>query len=131
MGLLDGEIAELVADALGGVIFLDATLTRDVTPDTSPDYESFDPPAPEPITYTCKAIRTNYSTGYMAQGFVNAGDVKITILQQTLGVTPQPGDRIAITGMGGPWSIVPANSSGAEAVKADPANATWTCRARA
>jgi hypothetical protein len=128
---LSGSFARKVGKAMSSVLFLDATLTRDVASSNSPDIDSFDPPAPTQITYTCKANRDTYDVGLIAGGMVQATDVKVLILQTTLNTTPQSGDRLTITGQGGPWSIVPANSSGQAAVSADPANATWQCRARA
>jgi hypothetical protein len=127
---LSGSLARTIGKAMSG-LFLDATLTRDVASSNSPDIDSFDPPAPTQVTYSCKAVRDTYAVGLIAGGLVQATDVKIIILQTSLQVTPQSGDRLTITGQGGPWSIVPENSSGQAAVSADPANATWECRAKA
>jgi hypothetical protein len=121
---LAGSLAATIGAAFNS-LFLDATLTRDV-PGTIVD--PADPPVPTTTDYTCKAIREMYGVGYRSAGIVNANDVKIIILQTSLAVTPQSGDRITITGMGGPWTIVP-NGSGQPAVGADPANATWEIRA--
>lgn len=127
MGLLDGEIAEIVADALGEDIFLDATLIRDVPAEqTSPEYEEFDPPVPTPVTYTMKAIESEYSTGLRAAGLVGAQDVEVLILADTLEVTPESGDRITIRGA--TRTIVPASAAGKKAVTGDTARATWSCR---
>lgn len=124
MGLLDGQLARIVANA-GSQFFFDAVLTRDAIPD-SPAYEEFDPPAPVPVLYTCKALDTEYSAGLRAQGLVGAKDVEVTILATTLSVEPQPGDRITVRGA--TFTIVPANSGRQKAVQGDPARATWSCR---
>jgi hypothetical protein len=112
-------------------LFLDATLTRDVASSNSPDIEPFDTPAPTQTTFSCKAIREFYGDRLRAGGLVNAKDVQIIILQTSLDTTPVIGDRISITGMGGPWTIVSPGAGEQPAVMADPANATWDCRASA
>lgn len=126
---LQGSLAATIGRAFNS-LFLDATLTRDMFVTNSPD-DSFDPPTPTPTDYACKAMRATYGLGYLRDSLVEAGDVKIVILQTSLSIDPLPGDRIIILGFGGPWTIVPANSSGLGAVTADPANAIWQCRARA
>ncbi len=127
---LSGSLARTIGRAFSS-LFLDATLVRDVFPPPSPDYEAFDPPEPTPTTYTMKAIRNTFGAGLLAASLVRADEVEILILQTSLDTTPQSGDRITISGMGGPWSIVPKDSAGRAAVEADPANATWSCRAKA
>lgn len=125
---LGGSLATAIYKGMKG-LFLGATLTRDVVPD-SPAYDAFDPPAPVSTDYACKAVRDNYGVGHRSGGLVDSKDVKIIILQNSLSVTPQSGDRISITGQGGPWTIV-GDVPGQPAVSADPANAIWECRARA
>lgn len=125
MGLLDGEIADIANSALGD-IFLDATLERDVVSSSDPADPDF---SDSPASYSCKAIRENYGVSHRSGGLVKAQDVKILILQLSLSTTPQALDRITIVGMGGPFTIV-SDGEGQPAVIADPANATWECRAR-
>ncbi len=125
---LSGSLAATINSALG-FLFLEATLTRDVVPD-SPAYDPADPPASVPVSYSCKAIRETYGVGHRSGGLVEAQDVKILILQNSLSVTPKPLDRILITGMGGTFTIVAPGAGGQPSVMADPANATWECRAR-
>ncbi len=121
---LSGSLAATIGQAMA-FLFIDATLTRDVAGTV---VDPADPPAPTEVEYSCKVIRDTYGTNYRAAGLVNDRDVKIIILQTSLAVAPQSGDRIDIDGMGGPWTIVPAGS-GQPAVSADPANATWEVRA--
>lgn len=125
---LSGSLAKTIHGAMKN-LFLDATLTRDVIPN-SPAYDPIDPPAPTQVNYPCLAIRDSYGIGFKSGGLVEAEDVKVIILQKSLSTTPIPLDRITITGMGGPFTIVPPGTSGQAAVSADPANATWECRAR-
>lgn len=120
---LESTIRKSIYNGMKG-IFLDATLTRDVAGNGA----AYDPGSPTPSSYACKAIRETFGVG-RTPPLVNGGTVKVTILQLSLAVTPQPGDRITITGQGGPYSIVPEGADG-PAVSADPANAIWECSAK-
>lgn len=125
---LSGSLAKTINKAFKN-LFLDATIIRQVVLPTSPAFDPADPPAPTPVSYPCKAIRDNYGVSLRASGLVNGTDVKVIILQQSLSITPIPLDQITITGMGGPFTIVAPGTGGQPAVIADPANATWECRA--
>lgn len=120
-----GSIANTIGNAMAG-LFLDATLTRDV-PGVATD--PADPPAPTPVVYTCKAIEENYSAGLRGQGLVDARDIQVLILANSISVEPQPLDRITIRSRA--VTIVPADAAGMKAVQSDPARATWLCRCRA
>lgn len=122
---LTGSLSKTIYGAMKN-LFLDATLTRDVVASGG---DPADPPVPVPVSYPCKAIRDTYGVGVRSGGLVNEKDVRVIILQKSLSVTPIPLDRISITGMGGPFTIVAPGSGGQPAVSADPANATWECRA--
>lgn len=120
-----GSVAKTVYGAMKN-LFLDATLTRDVV---AAGGDPADPPAPTPVSYPCKAIRDTYGVSFRSGGLVNEQDVKVIILQQSLSVTPIPLDRISIVGMNGQLTIVTPGAGSQPAVSADPANATWECRA--
>jgi len=120
---LESTIRTSIYNGMKG-LFLDATLVRDV----AGAGDAYDPGAPTQSSYTCKAIREYFAAG-RTPPMVNGATVKITILQLSLSVTPQPGDRITITSQGGPYSIVPQSDAG-PAVTADPANAIWECQAK-
>ncbi len=124
---LAGSLAKTINKAMKS-LFLDAVLTREVVPD-SPAYDPVDPPDPVAVDYPCKAIRDSYGVSFRSGGLVDGKDVKVIILQQSLSIIPAPLDRITITGMGGPFTIVTPGSGTQPAVMADPANATWECRA--
>lgn len=125
---LSGSLAATIYGAMKN-LFLDAVLTRDVIPD-SPAYNPADPPAPVSVDYPCKAIREEYGLGFRVGGLIDLQDFRVIILQNSLSTIPIPLDRITITGMGGPFTIVPPGIRGQPAITADPANATWECRAR-
>lgn len=123
--ILEGSLARTIASA-ASFIFLNATLTRS-TPGVSPD--PADPVPPTETTYSCKAIEDTFSTGLLEKGLVNATDVKILILANTLSggtIVPQSLDKITIRGV--TYTIVPPGTSGLGAVMGDPAKATWSCR---
>jgi hypothetical protein len=122
---LSGSLAATIGKAFKN-IFLDATLTRDGAT-TGPAY---DPVAGTAVSYSCKAIAQQYSTGMQGQGLVGATDAQILILATSLAVTPQPLDRISIPSQSISGTIVPADASGLQAVSTDPAKAVWQCRAR-
>lgn len=122
MGLLDGEIAEIVDDALAD-IFLDATLTRDGANSGT----AYDPVIGTPTTYTCKAIVEEYGSGVRGQGLVGAKDIKVLILANSLAVEPQALDRISVPSKG-VSGVVHDGNEGMKAVVGDPATATWECR---
>lgn len=114
--LLSGSLAKTIANA-AKTIFLDATLQHD-TPNAGAD--AFDPAAPTPATYSCKAIVESYSTYFRAQGLVEQNDRKILILAATLAITPATGDKISVSG--GTYTIVNVGT--------DPATAVWECQGR-
>lgn len=124
MSILD-DVAGIIADAAGDLVFKDATLTKTVTVAGA---NPWDPPASTSTTaYTCKALRDTFGTTWLAGGLVDAEDVKVLILADTLSVTPEAGDRITIGS--DTWTLVPAGG-GKPAVSVDPANACFECRAR-
>ena len=128
MSILD-DVAGIIADAAGDLVFKDATLTR---PTKVAGATAYDPPASTgTATYTCKALRDTFGSTWLAGGLVAAEEVKIIILADTLSVEPQPGDKITIQGE--TYTIVPMSvgfGQGIKAVGADPATATWECRAK-
>ena len=117
--VLSGSLARAIYGGMK-LLFLDATLLRDVAEPTSPSFDAFDPPAPTTSSFPCKAIRDNYSNYEMASGLVQVGDAKILILAQSLSVTPTIADRVTISGT--TFRIIN--------VLIDPATALWTCQGR-
>jgi hypothetical protein len=100
-------------------LFLDATLTRDVIPD-SPAYDPADPPVPSSTDYTCKAIVEVYSDYFRKNGLVDAKDRKVLILADSLSVTPKANDRVTISGV--TFTVMEVDT--------DPATAVWECKGR-
>jgi hypothetical protein len=117
MGLLDGELKGIIAEA-AGFLFLDATLSRySSVAGGTPDDPAI---SATPTTYSCKAIVEEFSERFRFDGTVNDGDVKVLVLAQTLSVTPVRGDIITVTG---------DKARKVLNIAKDPAGATWELRA--
>jgi len=131
---LSGSLAVTIGSAMA-FLFLDATLKRNVAVAGSGD--PFDPAPRTTTSYTCKAIHEKYGVGLIGAGVVDGQDRLIMILATSFklagvavaGFKPAPGDTISF-GDGQSFTIVPAGSSGLDAVTTDPAKAVWNCRCR-
>lgn len=115
---LSGSLARTVGNALRS-LFLDATLVQDVPVVGSPDV-TFDPADPTPTSYTCKAIVEKYAERFRLEGLVEQNERKVLILSDSLSVTPEPGNRVTISGI--TFTILE--------VQTDPATAVWECKGR-
>jgi hypothetical protein len=115
---LAGKLAASIYKGMKG-LFLDATLTRDGVNSG----QGYSPNLAEPTVYTCKAI-AQPSKGAQGTDIVSATDTTILILRNSLSVSPEPLDRIAIASQG-ISGVIPSDP---KAVKSDPAAATWECR---
>ena len=104
-------------------IFLPATLTRA----TAGAGDPFDPGTPTTTSYSCRAIHEDWSAYHMASNLVAGSDRKIIILANSLGFAPEAGDQVSIRGE---TFTIYGSGAGQPAVEADPALATYTCRAR-
>lgn len=114
---LEGALARTVGSAFRS-LFLPATLTRDMVP-TSPSFDPFDPPAPIPVEYGCRAIVERYAQKFRLEGLVEANERRVLVLTTSLSVRPQPNDRITVRGV--TFTIVEVGT--------DPAEACWDLRA--
>ncbi len=119
---LSGSLAKTIYKSFKS-IFLDATLTRD----GANSGDAYDPETATATVYTCKAIAQEYSAGVQGTDLVGGTDMKILILANSLSVTPEPLDRIAIPSQA-ISGVVYGGTTGMKAVTSDPARATWTCR---
>lgn len=120
MSILEGGFADDVASALDAAdIPFDLTLTRDVEQD-SPAPEPGNPPNIVPVDYTCKGFADDFDASWRAGSLIQAGDVRVIIVANSLAVEPVAGDRITVRG----------KTYSAVSVAADPALATWQIQAR-
>lgn len=117
MGLLDGELAQIVGEAFDEAgIFWDASLSRE-TAGAGPEWN---PGSPTSVNYSCKAITDTYSERLRAEGLIKADEVKVLILATSLSVEPKPADKVTIRGE--TYTVLE--------VSTDPAKAVWVCKAK-
>jgi len=110
MGLLDGGIQTIAHNALAGIM-LDVTLTDVVegtyVPGTGKTNTETD--------YACKGFVEDDAQRYKDTGMVTDGERVVTILQGSLSITPDVGDKLTIR----------SSESLVKSVAQDPAQATW------
>lgn len=120
MSILDGDIADTIADALTNAgLPLDVVLSRTVPGEPDPE-TPWIPGTPVTTNYTCKGWADRFTEEWEAGTTILAGDVRIFILATTLDVTPQPGDVVTVRG----------DSRTIISVSTDPALASWDLQAR-
>lgn len=129
MGLLDGEIAQIVGDALESAgMTLPVTLTKSTSGTRTPGAASGGT-NPTTISYTAQGLVAS-TEGLRRSGSLIAGvDRVIRIFGSSIsgGVVPTPGDRITIEGT---TSTIVGDSGGMRAVQRDPAGASYLCQCR-
>lgn len=129
MGLLDGDIASIVSDALVGAgMSMDATLIK-ITPGPRTIGAISGGTNPMTASYQVQAIPASTEPFRIAGTLISGVDRVIKIYGATLptGVAPKPGDRIAIDGS---TSTIVGDSGGQRAVVVDAAKAVYTCQCR-
>jgi hypothetical protein len=110
MGLLDGDIQSIVQSALAPFM-LDVTYTDVV----EGDYIVGTGKVSTETDYDCKGMVEDDAQRYKDLGLVKDGNRVVTILQGSLSVTPEIGDKVTIRSV---ESLVGS-------VAQDPAQATW------
>jgi len=127
MGLLDGDIAQLVSDALVGAgMSLPVTLTKIVHGVRNPGALT-EGRTRTIMDYAAQGIVSTYSiyvTSSSAGAQIQVGDRSIKLWAASIesGAIPEPGDRISIAD--GTYTIVEAG------VQRDAASAVYTCQCR-
>jgi hypothetical protein len=94
MGLLDGEIATLVGDALDFML-LDGTLRREVS--TTVDSLG-NPVLSTPATYTFRGFDDEYTAAYRAMAGIPERDIKIVVAGSSIATVPLQNDKVTIRG---------------------------------
>lgn len=120
MSILSGSFAAEIADALAAAsIPFELTLSRDVEQD-SPAPEPGNPPVIVTVDYACRGFVDDFDASWRAGSLIQAGDVRVIIVANTLAVEPVAGDLITVRD----------KTYVAVSVQADPAGATWQIQAR-
>lgn len=114
--ILETQLASLIYTGMKS-LFLDATLTRD----GANSGDAYDPDTAAATVYNCKAIPVQDAKG--TQNLEGDSEVMVLILANSLSVTPEPLDRIAVPSRG-IAGVIPDRK---KAVTSDPARATWKC----
>ena len=121
MGLLEGELADIINDALESAdVPFDLTLSRDVPGSTAPPYSQWNPGPPTTQTHACRGFVDDYRADQRDGTLIMQNDRKVVILAPSISVTPVPGDKV--TARGQEYTVV--------TVQADPALATYLCQVR-
>lgn len=125
MGLLDGELAQIVGSALVGAgMSKPTTLTR-VTPTARDPAHPTTKTAPTTVDFPCQGFVARLEP-YLIRGTLIANVTRVVkIYGSTLasGVVPAPGDRVTIEGL---TSVIVPDDGGKRAVQRDPAGAVYT-----
>jgi hypothetical protein len=122
VSILDGELADTIADALiDAAIPFAVTITRSGTTGGDPA----DPGSGTTVTtdYPCQGFVDSYSAFDVANSLVLAGDVKIVVIANSLDMPSQPSPGDIVTARGRSYSIIN--------VSADPALALFEIQGRA
>jgi len=116
--ILDGDLADDIADALNsaGIPFA-VTITRDV-PQDSPD--PADPLPPISTDFAGNGFIDEWDADYITSTLVERSDVKIVIIANSIAIVPVAGDRVTVRAA--TYSVMNVSS--------DPAGATFTLQAR-
>lgn len=120
MGLLDGDIKNVVHNAASGV-FLDYKVIDPNEGSYNSDTQQFEGGG-APNTYNCKGITEDYSVHERQESNIQENDRKIILLAGSIPVQPKQG-----------WEVEDNEGNGYEIVgpiKKDPAGATYIIQGR-
>lgn len=124
MSLLEGDLAQIIGDALTGAdLTYELVIPRTTREPRPPDWPTWQHWEGETVTvhHSCQGFVDTYSEFLIASGVVQAGDVKIVIVQTTLQIEPKLTDVIIARGK--TYTIIDMSE--------DPARATLEVKARA
>lgn len=124
MSILEGEIAEIVADALiGADVPYQVYIVRTTNTEPPPDWPTHIIWEGSPVTteYAVMGWVDTFSANLIAQGVVNVDDAKIVLLQPTMPFRPVLADLIKARGQ--TYTVLGVHAE-------DPAKATLELRAK-
>ena len=120
MSLLEGELANIIGDALVGAdIPYDLTVIRMELGQGNPD-RPWEPGQPVAVSYPCKGFTDTYNVHEQSASVIQSGDIKIVIVANTLSITPEP--NMSVQARGVTYRVID--------VSPDPALATYQVQAR-
>ena len=115
MSILEGELAETIADALiEASVPVAVVVTRNEV--SGPVWE----PIITPVAHDCQGLTVRYTVLERAHSNVEVSDVKVLILASTLDIEPNSSNIVTIGGT--TFSII--------AFSTDPARALWVFQSR-
>ena len=129
MGLLDGELASLVADALVSAELTKPAVLIKVTPGARDPAHVSAGTNPTTTTYRAQGLVASLSAFQIANTLIKDANRVVRLFGATIagGAVPEPGDRITIEGV---TSTIVNDDGGKRAVQRDPASATYLCQCR-
>lgn len=113
MGLLDGDIADAIADGFDGLL-LTGTLTKFTATGRDADGDTITTPTP----YACQGVIENYDGVYRVQAQIPETDVRVLLIAGLTASVPAIGDTITMSG----------RNYRVRKVSRDPASATYDCQ---
>lgn len=120
MSLLEGELANIIGDALVEAnIPYDLTVIRMEPGQGNPD-RPWEPGEPVAVSYGCLGFVDTYTVHEQSASIIQAGDVKIVVVANTLGFAPEPNMHVSARGQ--VYRVVDASP--------DPALATYVIQGR-
>ncbi|MDF1599719.1 hypothetical protein PZ895_08005 [Mesorhizobium sp. YIM 152430] len=120
MSLLEGELANIIGDALVSAdIPYDVTIIRLTSGESDPS-TPWIPGEPTLTEYTGKGFVDSYSVFERAASSIETGDIKIVLVANTFSIVPNPADEIRARGV--IYNVID--------VQPDPARATYAVQAR-
>lgn len=120
MSMLEGEIAEIVSDALESAnLPIDIVVSRTTAADPDPS-TPWIPGTPTTVNYACRGFVDDYRADQIDGSVIQRNDRKVIVLTPSLAITPVPGD--SVTARGETLTVIN--------VRADPALATWELQSR-
>lgn len=122
MSILQGELAEQIADALTEAdIPVDVVVTRTVLTDVNNTPWNPSDDVAVATDYPCQGLTDSYSALDIDGTLIRQSDIKVLILATTLAIVPSVTDTVTIGGKS--YSVI--------SVATDPATALWVCQCRA
>jgi hypothetical protein len=130
MGLLDGELAEIIGSALVSAGLSKPAVLIKVTPGTRTPGAVTGGTHPTTVSYAAEGIEASLTSLRLSGALITGVTAAIRLLGSTIasGQVPVSGDRISIDGR---TYTIAADEGGRLAVTRDPAAASYLCQCKA